>query len=78
METLGSWEEGSAEIIKRLGKALARATCQDDAEVTRHLFGKLSITLQRDNASAILNRVQVHPNSSVNGDLYVKSDIKTF
>ena len=69
VETLGSWEEGSAEIIKRLGKALARATCQDDAEVTRHLFGKLSIILQRDNASAILNRIQVHPNSSVNGDL---------
>ena len=69
VETLGSWEEGAAQVIKRLGQALARSTCQEDAEVVRHLFGKLSILLQRDNSSLILNRVPLHPDPGVDGDL---------
>ena len=69
VETCGGWEEEAEQVIRRLGQALARASCQDDAEVTRHLFGKLAILLVRSNASMILNRVPVHPHSSVNGAL---------
>ena len=69
VETLGSWEEGAGQVIKRLGQALARSTCQEDSEVVRHLFGKLSVLLQRDNSSLILNRVPLHPDPSVDGDL---------
>ena len=69
VETLGGWEEGAAQVVKKLGQALARATGQEDNEVVRHLFGKLSILLQRDNASLILNRAPYHPESSVTGDL---------
>ena len=68
VETLGGWEEGASQVIKRLGQALARATGQEDNEVVKHLFGKLSILLQRDNASLILNRVPNHPDSSITGD----------
>ena len=67
VETLGGWEEEAEQLIRKLGKALARATCQDDGEVVRHLFGKLSILLVRSNASMILNRVPVNPHPSING-----------
>ena len=68
VETCGAWEESAEQVIKKLGQALARATCQDDGEVTRHLYGKLSVLLQRDNVRMILNRVPVHPLASTNGD----------
>ena len=69
VETTGGWEEGAAEVIKRLGKALARASCQEENEVIRHLFGKLSILLMKTNSSMILNRVPIHPHASTNGVL---------
>ena len=69
VETTGGWEEGAAVIIKRLGQALARATCQDEGECIKHLFGKLSILLMKSNASMILNRVPVHPAPGTNGEL---------
>ena len=69
VETTGGWEEGAAAIIKRLGKALARASCQEEGEAVKHLFGKLSILLMRSNASMILNRVHAHTHPSINGAL---------
>ena len=69
IETTGAWEEGAAQVIKRLGKAMARASCQEEGEAIRHLFGKLSILLMKTNASLILNRVPVHPHPSTNGQL---------
>ena len=69
VETCGGCEEGAMQDIKKLGQALAGATCQDDSEVIGHLFGKLSILLMRDNVRMILNRVPVHPHSSINGAL---------
>ena len=69
VETTGGWEEDAAAVIKRLGQALARTTCQQEAEAVRHLFGKLSILLMKTNASMILNRVPRHPDSSTSGVL---------
>ena len=45
-EVLGGLHEVSVSTIKKLGQALARANGQDEEEVTRHLFGRLSILLQ--------------------------------
>ena len=70
VETTRAWEEGAAAIITKLGRALARASCQDEGEVVRHLFSKLSILLMKTNAGMILNRVPVHPEPSTNGVLY--------
>ena len=67
VETCGGWEEGAEGVIRRLGRALARATCQEDGEVIGHLFGKLSVLLQRDNVRMILNRVPSHPHCGTNG-----------
>ena len=67
VETTGGWEEGAAVIIKKLGQSLARATGQEEGDVIKHLFGKLSILLMKSNASMILNRQSVHPEPSING-----------
>ena len=69
VETTGAWEDGAAAIITKLGRALARASCQEEGEVVRHLFSKLSILLMKTNASMILNRVPEHPDPSTNGVL---------
>ena len=67
VETTGGWEEGAVALIKRLGKAMARASCQEEGEAVRHLFGRLSVLLMRANASMILNRVLHHTHPSING-----------
>ena len=69
IETLGGWGDSAVRVLKKLGQALARASCQDEAEVTRHMFGRLSILLQKSNASLILNRTPLHPDPQVNGVL---------
>ena len=69
VSTLGAWEEGAAQVIKRLAKGVVRANGQEDVEVIKHLFGKLSILLQRDNAGLVLNRVPSHPEPTITGDL---------
>ena len=69
VETCGAWEEGAMQVIRKLGQALARATCQDDSEVIGHLFGKLSVLLMRDNVRMILNRVPTQPHPSIDGEI---------
>ena len=57
IEVLGGWHEAGVRFVKRLGQALARSTGQEDQEVTRHLFGKLSVLLMRGTAQLVLNRM---------------------
>ena len=69
VETVGGWGESAVIVLKKLGQALARASCQDEAEVVSHMFGRLSILLQKSNSSLMLNRVPIHPEPHVNGEL---------
>ena len=68
-ETTGAVEEEGGLLIKRLAKAMAKNTNQEDSEATRHLFGKLSILLAKDNASLVLNRVPTFPDPGIDGQL---------
>ena len=56
-ETPGAVSEEGTDIIRRLGVALSHATGGDDAQVVQHLFGCISVLLQRGNATLLLNRV---------------------
>ena len=67
VEVLGGLHEASVAIIKGLGVALARASGQEEGEVVRHLFGRLSILLQRGNSSLILSRKPNFPQPHING-----------
>ena len=69
VETIGGWHEEAVAILKRLGQALARATGGDEGEVTRHMFGRLSILLQKDNATLLLNRIPAGIRAEVDGSL---------
>ena len=68
-ETTGAVEEEGALLIKRLAKAVARSTNQEDSDAIRHLFGKLSILLAKDNASLVLNRVPIYPDPGIDGQM---------
>ena len=69
IEVLGGFHTTAVEVVTRLGKDLARSSGQEEGEVVRHLFGRLSVLLQRGNTSLILARKQVHPLPHINGVL---------
>ena len=68
-ETTGAWHREAEQTLKRLGQALARATGGDEKEVVSHMFGRLSVLLQRDNAMLLLNRIPTVTNPEVDGYL---------
>ena len=47
--------------------SLARQTGQEEGEAVRHLWGKLSLLLQRGNAAILANRVPAFPAPEVDG-----------
>ena len=69
VETSGGWEGDAEQIITKISRSLARAIGQEESDMTRHLFGKLSVLLMRSNASMIINRTSIHPLSSTYGGL---------
>ena len=66
-EVLGAWHKSAIAEIKRLGIHLARVVGQEEAEVVGHLFGRLSVLLQRGNSQLILARTPTHPQPEVTG-----------
>ena len=68
-ETTGSWHGEAEQTLRRLGQALARATGGDEKEVVSHMFGRLSVLLQRDNSMLLLNRVPTVTQPEVDGYL---------
>ena len=60
-ETFGGWGPGAITHIRRLGRALAARGGRDEGEVISHLFQKLSVLLQRDNAALLCNRIPNFP-----------------
>ena len=53
--------------VKKLGAALARQTGQEEGEVVGHLWGRLSILLQRGNAAILGNRNPALPGAQIDG-----------
>ena len=69
VETFGGWGDSAVEVLKKLGQALGRASGQEESEVVHHLFGRLSMLLQKGNCSLLVNRIPVHPEPHINGAL---------
>ena len=65
--SFGGWHEMAVREVERLGAALARQTGQEEDEAVRHLWGKLSLLLQRGNAAILANRVPAFPAPDVDG-----------
>ena len=66
-ETLGGLHDVAVDQVKRLGAALSRQTGQEEGEVTRHLFQRLSLHLMRGNAALLVNRSPEFPEPEVDG-----------
>ena len=57
--------------MKKLGTSLARHQGQEEQEVVRHLFQRLSLVLMRGNAQLLVNRMPPDdlPDGEVDGTL---------
>ena len=58
IETLGGFHPGAIAQVKQLAAALARCKGLEEGEVTSQLFGRLSLTLMRSNATMLSSRHQ--------------------
>ena len=58
VEALGGWAPGSISTIKRIGDFIGqRVNPSNPSHSTKHLFGRLAITLWRGNATLWLRRI---------------------
>ena len=53
--------------IKKIGKALANTTGQEENEAVRHLFQRLAVLLVKGNAALFINWIPTFPGPEVNG-----------
>ena len=56
VETFGGWDADAIKFLKKLGRHSARRRGKNDAIEIKHFFQRLSIALQRGNASLLLDR----------------------
>ena len=66
-ESFGRWHEVAVKEVERLGAALIRQSGQNEDEAVRHLWGKLTILLQRGNAAILTNREPDFPAPAIDG-----------
>jgi hypothetical protein len=69
VDTFGAWHPKSAMQLKRLAKALARQTGEDEGCAVSHTFQRMAVLLIRDNASMFLTRVPEVVEASTSGVL---------
>ena len=56
VETYGGWGEKAQEMFNRISRRLAVGSASSEAGVRQDMYGRLSLTLVRENAKAILAR----------------------
>ena len=66
-ESLGGWHPVAVQQVDKLAAALARHTGEDERVVTRHLWQRLAVLLQKGNAALMLNRTPIYPPPEVTG-----------
>ena len=54
-------------VVRRLAGALARHTGQEEKDVLRFQWGRLALSLQRDNAAILGNRIPTFPGMAIDG-----------
>ena len=65
VESLGGWGEEAIRVVRRLVGALDRHTGQDEKDVLRFQFGRLALSLQRDNAAILENHIPTFPGMAI-------------
>ena len=67
VESFGGWEERAVKQVRKLASALARQSGQEEWEAERHAFTRLSILLQKGNATILANRFRREVPASTDG-----------
>ena len=66
-ESLGGLHNVMVDQVRRLGRALALHTGQDEGQTTSHLISRVSLTLVKGLSSLILNRIPNLPSPETSG-----------
>ena len=56
VETFGGWDSGAVKFLKDLARQSARRWGKNNAEEIKFFFQRLSVALQRGNASLLVER----------------------
>ena len=56
VDTFGAIHAEGVQFLKKLGKSIARSTCQEDSLCVNQIFQRVSILLVKGNMSLLLNR----------------------
>ena len=62
---LGGWHKIAIGEIKKLSAALARHTGEEEGEMARRTFVRLSIILMKGNAAMLTNRIPCSPDQTL-------------
>jgi hypothetical protein len=65
--TLGGWNKEASLQLQRIARALGRRSDTDDGIAIRHLMQRLSVRLQRGNATLFMGRRPPPPAASISG-----------
>jgi hypothetical protein len=61
VESFGGWDAGAVKHLKEMASCTARRLGNDPAIIKRQLFQRLSILLQRGNATLLINKDSAAP-----------------
>ena len=67
LTVLGSVHPAGVRVLKTLSASLARVVGKEEAEISRHLFGRVSVLLMKGNSQLILARAPSHPDPETDG-----------
>ncbi len=68
-ESLGGWHPVAVQQVDKLAAALARHSGEEERVVTRHLWQRLAVLLQKGNSALLVNRVPSFPAPDVTGHM---------
>lgn len=69
VESLGGWHPAAVRQVDKLAAALARHSGEDERVTARHLWQRLSVTLQKGNAALLNGRKPSYPSPAVSGHM---------
>ena len=69
VNVFGEWHPTAVQHLKKLGSALARASCSEESVTINHLFQRLSVLLVKGTISLVLNRLPRDVSPEINGVL---------
>ena len=68
-DQLGGWHDKAVDQVRKLARAQARSTGQEEDDAIRHLFQRLGVLLVKGNSALLLNRIPSFPLPDLDGNI---------